>query len=156
MTIICQAKGLWRKSSLSILIFDLVRESIWRKIGSVFFVNTVFVIFLALLNTNFGILCHMTRSNEYFRYWKLNNYAVLFPWKEQQSNIMRYLYRLYYDRNLRLLSRTRQIIRYRATATLWRPQIKQYTASNEGGGFTKLSGTFYKDLGRLYVLKCPA
>ena len=32
------------------------------------------------------------------------------------------------------LIRTRQIIRYRATATLRRPQIKQYTASNEGGG----------------------
>ena len=31
-------------------------------------------------------------------------------------------------------SRTRQIIRYRATATLRRPQIKQYTASNEGVG----------------------
>ena len=30
--------------------------------------------------------------------------------------------------------RTRQIIRYRATATLRRPQIKQYTASNKGGG----------------------
>ena len=31
-------------------------------------------------------------------------------------------------------TRTGQIIRYRATATLWRPQIKQYTASNDGGG----------------------
>ena len=32
--------------------------------------------------------------------------------------------------------RTRQIIRYRATATIWRPQMKRYTASNEmrGGG----------------------
>ena len=30
-------------------------------------------------------------------------------------------------------TRARQIIRYRATATLWRLQIKQYTASNEGG-----------------------
>ena len=30
--------------------------------------------------------------------------------------------------------RTRQIIRYRVTATLRRPQIKQNTASNEGGG----------------------
>ena len=30
-------------------------------------------------------------------------------------------------------TRTGQIIRYRTTATLWRPQIKQYTASNEGG-----------------------
>ena len=32
-------------------------------------------------------------------------------------------------------SRTRQIIRYRATATLRRPQIKQYTASK--GGFPR-------------------
>ena len=31
--------------------------------------------------------------------------------------------------------RTRQIIRYRATATLRRLQIKQYTAPNEGGGY---------------------
>ena len=30
--------------------------------------------------------------------------------------------------------RTRQVIRYRATVTLRRLQIKQYTASNEGGG----------------------
>ena len=30
---------------------------------------------------------------------------------------------------------TRQIIRYRATATLRRPQIKQYTASKEGEGY---------------------
>ena len=28
----------------------------------------------------------------------------------------------------------RQINRYRATATLWQPQIKQYTTSNEGMG----------------------
>ena len=35
--------------------------------------------------------------------------------------------------------RTRQIIRYRATVTLRRPQIKQYTASNEGD--TKPTGT---------------
>ena len=39
------------------------------------------------------------------------------------------------------LRRTRQIIRYRATATLRRLQIKQYTASNEGGGDTKPTGT---------------
>ena len=31
------------------------------------------------------------------------------------------------------LKQTRQIIRYRATVTLRRPQIKQYIASNEGG-----------------------
>ena len=30
--------------------------------------------------------------------------------------------------------RTRQILWYRATATLWRLQIKQYTGPNEGGG----------------------
>ena len=30
--------------------------------------------------------------------------------------------------------KTRQIIRYRASATLRRLQIKQYTASKEGGG----------------------
>ena len=30
--------------------------------------------------------------------------------------------------------RTRQIIRYRATATFRRPQIKQNTASKQGGG----------------------
>ena len=35
-------------------------------------------------------------------------------------------------------TRIGQIIRYRATATLWRPQIKQYAASNEGGGLQKL------------------
>ena len=29
---------------------------------------------------------------------------------------------------------TRQIIQYRATATLWRLQNKQYSASKEGGG----------------------
>ena len=39
--------------------------------------------------------------------------------------------------------RTRQIIRYRATATLWRPQIKQYTVSKERGGGTKPTGTSY-------------
>ena len=33
-----------------------------------------------------------------------------------------------------IVSKTRQIIRYRETATVRRPQIKQYTASNEGGG----------------------
>ena len=40
-------------------------------------------------------------------------------------------------------TRTRQIIRYRATATLRRLQIKQYAASNEArrGGVTKPSGT---------------
>ena len=38
--------------------------------------------------------------------------------------------------------RTRQIIRYQATATLRRQQIKQYTASNErGGGVTKTNRT---------------
>ena len=31
-------------------------------------------------------------------------------------------------------SRTRQIIQYRATATLRRPQIQQHTAQKEGGG----------------------
>ena len=31
-------------------------------------------------------------------------------------------------------TRAKQIIRYRATATLWGPQIKQYNASNEEGG----------------------
>ena len=35
-------------------------------------------------------------------------------------------------------TRTGQIIRYRATATLWRPQMKQSTASNKGGGVTKV------------------
>ena len=30
--------------------------------------------------------------------------------------------------------RTRQIIRYRATATIKRPQINQYIASNKGAG----------------------
>ena len=33
------------------------------------------------------------------------------------------------------IPRTRQIIRYRATATLRRLQIKQYTASNDGRGY---------------------
>ena len=33
------------------------------------------------------------------------------------------------------LTKTRQIIQYRAAATLRRPQIKQYTASNGGGGY---------------------
>ena len=38
--------------------------------------------------------------------------------------------------------KTRRIIRYRAAATLWRPQIRQYTASNEGEGwFTKPTET---------------
>ena len=38
----------------------------------------------------------------------------------------------------------RQIIRYRATATIRRPQTKQYTASNEGGGVvTKPTGKSY-------------
>ena len=41
------------------------------------------------------------------------------------------------------LTRTRQIIRFRATATLRRPHIKQYTVSNEGGGATKPTGTSY-------------
>ena len=36
--------------------------------------------------------------------------------------------------NTRLYARKKQIIRYRATATLRRVQIKQYTASNERGG----------------------
>ena len=35
--------------------------------------------------------------------------------------------------NIKINARTRQIIRYRATATLRRPQIKRYTASNEVG-----------------------
>ena len=48
--------------------------------------------------------------------------------------------------------RTRQIIRYRATATLRRPQIKQYTASNAGA--TKPTGTsYYFDFDVMYVLK---
>ena len=38
------------------------------------------------------------------------------------------------DENMESEARTRQIIRYRATATLRRPQIKQYTASKEGVG----------------------
>ena len=37
--------------------------------------------------------------------------------------------------------RTRQIIRYITTANLRRLKIKQYTASNEGGGYTKPMGT---------------
>ena len=36
--------------------------------------------------------------------------------------------------NKNVFTRTRQIIRCRVTATLWRPQIKQYTYSNEKGG----------------------
>ena len=39
--------------------------------------------------------------------------------------------------------RTRQIIRYRATATLPRPQNKQYSASKWGGGVTKPTGSSY-------------
>ena len=39
----------------------------------------------------------------------------------------------------------RQIIRYRATTTLRRPQMKQYTVSNGGGGVvTKPTGTSYE------------
>ena len=42
------------------------------------------------------------------------------------------------------LLRWRKIIRCRVTANLQRPQIKQYTVSNEGGGvFTKPTGTGY-------------
>ena len=41
-----------------------------------------------------------------------------------------------------IYDRTRQIIRYRATATLRRPQIKQYTASKKVG-VTKPTGTSY-------------
>ena len=40
----------------------------------------------------------------------------------------------YYETLSAFYSRTRQIIRYQSTATLRRPKIKQYTASNEGGG----------------------
>ena len=39
--------------------------------------------------------------------------------------------------------RIRQNIRNQATATLRRPQIKQYTAINEGGGGIKPKGTSY-------------
>ena len=45
---------------------------------------------------------------------------------------------------------TRQIIRYRATATLRRPHIKQFTASNEGGGGGG-GGWRYKTNGNLVV-----
>ena len=38
-------------------------------------------------------------------------------------------------------TRTREIVRYRATSTLQRPQIKQNTVSNEGRGVTKPTGT---------------
>ena len=43
------------------------------------------------------------------------------------------------DETVSYSRRTRQIIRYRATANLRRPHIKQYTASNEGGGCYKTS-----------------
>ena len=42
-----------------------------------------------------------------------------------------------------LITWTRQIIRYRATVTLRRPQIKQYTTSKDGGGVTKPTGAAY-------------
>ena len=42
--------------------------------------------------------------------------------------------RKFYDRHKYLIGRTRQIIRYRATDSLGRRQIKQYTTSNKGGG----------------------
>ena len=41
-------------------------------------------------------------------------------------------------------TRSRQIIRYRATATLRQLQIKQYSASNEGGGVSQTNGNILK------------
>ena len=42
--------------------------------------------------------------------------------------------KIYKSNNEKAITRTRQIIRYRATATLRRPQNKQYSASKWGGG----------------------
>ena len=39
--------------------------------------------------------------------------------------------------------RIRQILQYRATTTLRRPQIKQYTISNEGGAATPTGTSYY-------------
>ena len=44
----------------------------------------------------------------------------------------------------KIYARTRQIIRYRATSILRWLQIKQYTASNEGGGVYKTNGNILK------------
>ena len=49
--------------------------------------------------------------------------------------------RIAYNVWTRSLSKTVQIIQYRATSTLQQPQIKQSTASNEGCGVTKPTGT---------------
>ena len=49
-------------------------------------------------------------------------------------------------KGLTTMEEREQIIRYRATATFRRPQIKQYTVSDEGRAITKLTGKSYQDL----------
>ena len=61
--------------------------------------------------------------------WNAFIVMIRTPWQYMGSRYVRVS-----QRKTRHIETYTYAIRYRTTATLWRPQIKQYTASNEGRG----------------------
>ena len=80
------------------------------------------------------VLCYRRScTNDYYIY-KSNNTTACDSWMEK--------YCIQRMGNICPSARTTQIIRYRATATLRRPQISNTQPQNKGG-FTKSTGTSY-------------